>query len=318
MRTRELTMRVRLTAVAAVAAFLLIPATAVASVPTATTANATDITQTSVKLHGSVKPNGEQTTWHFDFGTTTAYGASTQEQGPIAAGSGTTAVATDVGGLEPGTTYHYRIVATNPSGSIPGKDRTFTTRPAVSLTASKNPVLFGSPVTLSGQVFGSAAAGVTVSLQENPYPFNGYNEVATAATDATGHFAFLRTPVTNTAYRVVAQTTPRGTSTTALVLEQDKVSLTASTSRPKRGRSVLFTGFAAPPRVSSQVYIQRLGRSGWRTVLRATQAPTTKPLSASFAVRLRKVVSGLYRAYVPIGFDHVAGASSARRITVRS
>jgi hypothetical protein len=34
-------------------------------------------------------------------------------------------------------------------------------------------------------------------------------------------------------------------------------------------------------------------------------------------VRLRRVVSGVYRAYVPGGYDHLADASAARRITVR-
>jgi hypothetical protein len=31
-------------------------------------------------------------------------------------------------GLSPGTTYHYRLVATNPGGSTPGADMTFTTQ----------------------------------------------------------------------------------------------------------------------------------------------------------------------------------------------
>lgn len=310
-------MRKSLLAVAAVAAFLTISASALAAAPTATTGGASDLTQTSAKLHGSLKPNNEATTWHFDYGTTNAYGASTTEQGPIAAGSGTTAVVTDVGGLSPGTTYHYRLVATNASGSIGGKDRTFTTRPGVSLNASRNPVLFGSPVTLSGQVFGTAAAGITVALQENPYPFNGFNEVATTTTASNGTFAFVRTPSTNTAYRVVAQTTPRGTSTTALVLEQDKVSLKANTTRPRRGHSVLFTGFASPSRPGSLVYIQRLGRGGWRTIAKPTLTATPNPLAASFAYRLRRVRTGVYRAYVPLGFDHVAGASSTKHIRVR-
>jgi hypothetical protein len=310
-------MRKHALAVTAVAAFLTIPASAWAAAPSATTGNATAVTQTTAKLHGTVKPNNQATTWHFDIGGTISYGTSTPEQGTIAAGSGNTKVVTDVGGLQPGTTYHYRLVATNASGAVAGKDRVFTTRAAVSLTASRNPVVFGSPVTLSGQVSGAAGVGVTVTLQENPYPFNGYTAVATAKADGGGSFAFLRTPVTNTAYRVVADTNPKGTSTTALVLEQDKVLLKASTSRPRRGKSVLFTGFSAPPRVGAPVYIQRLGKRGWRRVAGATLAPTTQPLSSSFAVRLRRVKSGVYRAYVPMGFDHIAGASSAHRVTVR-
>jgi hypothetical protein len=303
--------------IAALAASLLITASAQAAVPTVTTGNANNITQTSAKLHGTVKPNNAATTYHFEVGTTTAYGTNTPEAGPIAAGSGNTNVQGDIGSLAPGTVYHYRLVATNPSGSIPGKDKTFTTRPAVSLNANKRVGSFNDNITLSGQVFGTAVAGITVTLQENPYPFGGFNDVATTTTDASGKYVFIRQLKTNTAWRVVAQTKPAGTSLPAFVLQQDTVTLKASTSRPKRGHSVLFTGFATPARFGFPVYIQRLGKHGWRTVLTAKLAITSIPDTVSYAVRLRRVVSGVYRAYVPGGFDHLADASPAKRITVR-
>jgi hypothetical protein len=303
--------------IAAIAASLLITASAQAAVPTVTTGNANTITQTSAKLHGTVKPNKEATTYHFEFGTTTAYGTNTPEAGPIAPGSGSTAVSADIGALAPGTVYHYRLVATNPSGSIPGKDRMFTTRSAVSLDASKKVGSFNENITLSGQVSGTAVAGVTVSLQENPYPFAGWNDVATTTTDASGRYVFVRQLKTNTAWRVVAQTKPAGTSGTALVLEQDTVSLKASTTRPKRGHTVLFTGFATPARAGFPVYIQRLGKRGWRTVLTAKLTLTSIPDTVSYAVRMRRVVSGVYRAFVPGGYDHLEDASSSKRVTIR-
>jgi hypothetical protein len=303
--------------IAALAASLLITASAQAAVPTATTGNANSITQTSAKLNGTVKPNNEATTWHFEFGTTTAYGTNTPEQGPVAPGAGTTNVSADATGLAPGTVYHYRLVATNPSGSIPGKDKTFTTRPAISLNASKRVGSFNENITLTGQVLGTAVAGITVRLQENPYPFTGWEDVATTTTDASGKYAFIRQLKTHTGWRVVAETKPPGTSLPAFVLEQDTVSIKASTSRPKRGHSVLFTGFATPARFGFPVYIQRLGKSGWRTVLTAKLAITAIPDTVSYAVRLRRVVSGVYRAYVPGGFDHLADASPAKRITIR-
>src|SRR3954468_23227187 len=123
--------------IAALAASLLITASAQAAVPTATTGNANTITQTSARLNGTVRPNKENTTWHFEFGTTTAYGTNTPEQGPIPPGAGNTGAPADCGALAPGTVLHYRLVATNASGLIPGKDRTFTTRSAVALNANK-------------------------------------------------------------------------------------------------------------------------------------------------------------------------------------
>src|SRR4051812_19911787 len=99
--------------IAAIAASLLITASAQASVPAATTGNATALTQTSATLHGTVKPNNENTTWHFEVGPTTTYGTNTPEQGPVNAGAGNTPVSTDIGSLAPGTVYHFRLVATN-------------------------------------------------------------------------------------------------------------------------------------------------------------------------------------------------------------
>ena len=141
--------------------------------------------------------------------------------------------------------------------------------------------------------------------------------MSTTTTDSTGHYQFLRPVATNTAYRVVAQTKPPGTSSTAFTYEQDILSLKGSTYHPRRHHSVLFTGFNQPARVGNEVRIQRLGRGGWHTVLRAKLSATNLPNTASYAVRLRRVVSGLYRAYQPGGFDHLAGISSAKRITVR-
>jgi hypothetical protein len=303
--------------IAALAASLLITASAQAAVPTATTGNANSITQTTAKLNGTVKPNNEATTWHFEYGTTTAYGTNTPEQGPIAPGAGTTKVSADAAALAPGTVYHYRLVATNPSGAIPGKDKTFTTRSAVSLNASKRVGSFNENITLTGQVFGAAVAGITVRLQENPFPFAGWNDISTTTTDASGKYAFVRQLKTHTGWRVVAETKPAGTSSPAFVLEEDTVTIKANTTRPKRHHTVLFTGFATPARVGFPVYIQRLGKSGWHNVLTAKLAITAIPDTVSYAVRLRHVVSGVYRAYVPGGYDHLADASPAKRITIR-
>jgi hypothetical protein len=305
------------TLLAALAATLLLTTTAAAAVPTTTTGSANSITQTTAKLNGTVKPNNEATTYHFEYGTTTAYGVNTPEQAPIAPGAGNTAVNAYIGDLAPGTVYHFRLVATNGSGSIPGKDKTFTTRTAVSLNASKTTAKFNESVTLAGQVSGTAVSGITVTLQENPYPFAGWSDISTTTTDASGRYQFIRAIRTNTAWRVVAGTKPAGTSNTAFVLEQDVVSLKASTTRPKRGRSVLFTGFASPARVGATVYVQRLGRTGWHNVLTAKLSPTPIVDTASYAVRLKHLVSGVYRAYVPGGYDHTAGASSTKHITIR-
>jgi hypothetical protein len=94
--------------------------------PTATTGPAGAVTGQSATVSGSVTPKGVPTSYHFEYGTTTAYGRTTSPTG-AGAGTGAVAVSALVGGLSAGTTYHYRIVASNAGGVATGADRTFTT-----------------------------------------------------------------------------------------------------------------------------------------------------------------------------------------------
>ncbi len=103
--------------------------------PVASTGSATSVTATGAVIGGTVNPNGSATTYQVQYGTSGAYGSATA---PGSAGSGTTAttISVPIGGLAPDTTYHYRVTATNPSGTGDGTDATFTTAKAPpSLTA---------------------------------------------------------------------------------------------------------------------------------------------------------------------------------------
>lgn len=92
-------------------------------------ANATDVSETSAVLNGTVTPFGLQTSYHFEYGTTATYGSRVPLGIDAAAGNGyqPRAFSRTINGLEPGTTYHFRIVATNAIGTSQGEDRTFTT-----------------------------------------------------------------------------------------------------------------------------------------------------------------------------------------------
>lgn len=100
----------------------------VVTAPTVVTGSATGLSATGATLNGTVNPNGGATTYHFEYGPTTAYGTSV----PVpdgSAGSGTSAVAESatISGLTASTTYHFRLVATNSVGATNGADATFTT-----------------------------------------------------------------------------------------------------------------------------------------------------------------------------------------------
>src|SRR5438132_4798557 len=86
------------------------------------TNRATYITSYSARLNGSVDPHGLTTTVHFQFGTTTSYGHTTANQ--TKTGNAYQNVAANISGLSASTTYHFRIVGTNTSGTTYGSDRT--------------------------------------------------------------------------------------------------------------------------------------------------------------------------------------------------
>jgi hypothetical protein len=93
--------------------------------PTATTGSAAATSTTSEALLGTVNPNGTGTRYSFQYGTTTAYGATTPGS---TAGAGVSPVQGTVAlnGLSPGIAYHYRIVAVSSAGTVDGADATFT------------------------------------------------------------------------------------------------------------------------------------------------------------------------------------------------
>jgi hypothetical protein len=110
-----------------------------------------DVTAGSAVLYGTVNPAGQQTTYHFEYGATSSYGNRAPAGAEDVAGGGyvTRAVSHGISGLEPGTTYHYRLVATNASGTNATADATFTTRPASALARGYEQV---TPVDKGGAV----------------------------------------------------------------------------------------------------------------------------------------------------------------------
>jgi hypothetical protein len=92
---------------------------------------ASAITPRSVSLHGTVNPNNSFAGWHFEYGTTMAYGSSPPFGGIFFSGGTFQAVASQISGLEPGTLYHFRLVAADGLGTPQfGADQTFFTAPA--------------------------------------------------------------------------------------------------------------------------------------------------------------------------------------------
>ena len=100
--------------------------------PSATTGATSGVSQVAATLTGTVNPNRSTvTSCHFDYGTSIAYGTSAPCAQTVGAGGSPIPVSATPSGLVAGTTYHYRLVAGNASGTSKGSDRTFTTRASV-------------------------------------------------------------------------------------------------------------------------------------------------------------------------------------------
>lgn len=310
----------------ALVALVALPGTALAAAPGATTGDASNVTSTSATVSGTVNPNKEDTKYHFDYGTTTAYGTSTPDQGPVGGNAGKSASA-DLTQLAPSTTYHYRLVASNPSGTTPGTDKTFTTLAAgqappggnaVTLAANPAAVTFGRATTLAGQVTGNGNAGVEVTLQSRPVSATpgAFTNVATATTDASGNYTFAQTPLVNTEYQVEAKASPKVTSPVVRVNVRFAVTRRVSDKTPKRGTRVRFSGVVKPAHDGAVVLIQRRAKTGkFRTVAKPTLKASKIAGQSRYSKRLRIRHSGVYRVRVPADASHARGTS--RKVKIR-
>jgi sugar lactone lactonase YvrE len=119
---------------------------------------ASEVRSASATLNGSVDPEGLATTYQFEYGPTAAYGSKAPSSS-ASAGSGTTSIAISqaISSLTPGTTYHYRLVATSEAGTSYGEDKSLTT-PTIALPTYRS--AFGTSGAGAGQF--SHPAGIAV------------------------------------------------------------------------------------------------------------------------------------------------------------
>jgi hypothetical protein len=127
----------------------LMAGSALAAPATSTTTAATGVGLSTATLNGSVQTGGAAAMWQFQYGTSTSYGKTTPANG-IPAGGSIVLVSTNIGGLTPNTKYHFRLVVRTGSGTgypivvTHGADRTFTTKPSVTLSSATLTVKNGS------------------------------------------------------------------------------------------------------------------------------------------------------------------------------
>jgi hypothetical protein len=289
-------------AVLAGAIACLAPAAAVAA-PTANTSNASSVTFSSAILFGSVNPHGQATNYVFQYGTSRSYGAQTP-LAPAGSGNAPIRVGQTVTGLQPLTTYHYRIVATGPSSAAAvGGDRTFTTGSvplSVAIDGVPNPVAFGGVFLVEGTLSGTGSANHEVTLQLNPFPYlAGFKPVGNPQlTNASGGFSFpVLGLLQNAQLRVVTVGKPEVSSPVIAEGVAVRVSFHARATR-RRGFARLY-GTVAPAQVGALVGFQLL-RPGRSVNVGGTSVKADTAAVSRFSRVVRLPRHGLYRALVKV------------------
>jgi len=133
--------------------------------PDATTGVATEVTTGGARFHGVVNPNGKATTCEFEWGSEAEWvgkralsHVATCKESP---GSGTAGVPVDaaITGLQPSSSYYYRLDARNAGGvGPPGDVQSFTTAGPPTITASALDQATGTTATVSARIRSVEAA----------------------------------------------------------------------------------------------------------------------------------------------------------------
>jgi hypothetical protein len=310
----------RLTAIA-IALFLLAGApSALAAPPVTVTLDATDVTPIGATLHGTVDPRGQETNAYFQYGLTKKYGKKTPP-GSVGAGVGAVAVAAGVGGLQSNKTYHFRVVGTSKGGTHFGADKTFKTgKPTSTPVFAPNPVRFGDPVAVGGQIVGSNVGGAQVSLFGRPFPFTAPMTQFgnTLVADSQGNYLFiLASALTTTQFEIRGKTTPPFTSSIQTLYVASRISFGAPR-RLKKGHKARFHGFVQPAQDGFPVVIQRRRPSGaWGTFTTTTLRHRKDGASGYSISRKVKRGGGSFRAVVQSAGAVVPGTSIVRSVRVR-
>jgi hypothetical protein len=108
-----------------------------AAAPAISATHASNVTDITATLNAVLNAQNQATTYHFEYVDDAGFQASGYSgansipvpEAQLGTGTGAVAIGTDVAGLQASTVYHFRLVATNASGTAKGEDAVFTTYP---------------------------------------------------------------------------------------------------------------------------------------------------------------------------------------------
>jgi hypothetical protein len=103
------------------------------SLPIVESVWATEVNRSTARINAKINPAGNATAYRFEYGPDSSYGSRFPvPDGDLGAADEELEVHHFLSGLQPGSAYHYRVVATSSQGTTASEDQTFTTFPAPS------------------------------------------------------------------------------------------------------------------------------------------------------------------------------------------
>lgn len=270
--------------------------------PTVSTPTVNAITPSSAGAVARVNPQGQGTSYYFQYGTSTRYGLRT---GSVGIGSGTASVTVTAAltGLKANTKYYTRVVATNGTGITRSASRSFVTARAltgVGIDPERRQVTWNTGTSVRGTVGGSGVGGVKVALLRQDFPFSGpLMQVATQTTSSAGAYSFAVGPLyTTTRFQVITQGTPAVASRVMAIDSRPLLRLRISA---RKRTTMQLRGLVYPVIPSGRATVQRRTPKGrWVTVKRARLSHTTASNRSAYRVSVPRLAGRTARYRVRV------------------
>ena len=265
------------------------------SPPAVVTGTVSNLTAHTATLSGSVNPEALETAWYFEYGKTSHLGAKTAVHHLVASPNSSN-VARALSSLTAQSTYYFRLVASNSSGTTAGSIYSFSTGQSVTINTTTSAVVYGSGVTLSGVITNGAVAA-PVTIESELFNQVSFTPIASLATSAGGAWSYTVYPSARTTYAAVAD---GGTSSPVTVSVSPLVQLAP------RSRGRLMTQVTAAVSFGRHVLqLQIFSQGQWATWKHVRLNANGQ---ATFKTRLPKGVSIVRMAIAPLvpGIDQAA------------
>ncbi|MDQ6810342.1 MAG: hypothetical protein M3Z95_00400, partial [Actinomycetota bacterium] len=252
-------------------------------------------------LTGSINPEGQDTSYFFQYGPTKAYGSQTA-LADAGAGRSNVRVSLAISGLQPITRYHYRLIAVNAAGAKTAGDGFFTTTKvplSLAIITAPNPVSYGGNVLVQGTLSGTGNGGVGVVLQASPFPYlQGFVNVGNPQlTNASGGFSLPVLGLTTTTHFRIATLT-NNPVLSPVVIQYVAVTVSSHVGRTARHGFVRIFGTVTPAENGAHLAILKIAH-GHGVLVAGAVLRYRSPSTSKFS-RVVHVTRGVYRVLVVI------------------